>query len=250
VAVVCTPAVVDGPRGDLSDLCGHSAEQFAEVALILEPRGVAWCKDFGTIKAALYRAFGALLSGFERRLCYLFTESLGCSAVELLSEFETDYGLPGDCAFGAYPKDVAGRQARVCAARKGSSVGTNAELQAVLRTAMQCDWLTVTNVSQHSVAGMLAGMPLMVSTGVCIGGVGTTYTPPSVHFVSGNVAGLPLTNYDRNFSPTDECPIFEHVVAGFSVGSPLTTGATNQVELLSCLMTKYLPAHISWTFCQ
>lgn len=227
MAIVCTPvaSAVD-PVVDLSDLCGHTPEQFAEVALALEPSGIAWCKDFWTVKAALYRAFGSLLSGFEQRLCYLFTESTGCSSVELLSEFELDYGLPGTCAVGSYPTDLKGRQARVCAVRKSTAISTNAELQAILRLAMQCDYLTVTNAENHFYCGQVCGLSLTQEEGVCISGIGL---------------GEP------EHSP--ECEIVQHVTASFGVGSTLTIGNQYKLDLLACLMSKYMPAHVTWNIC-
>ena len=67
-------------RGDPADgdLCGHSPEDFAEAQLMLEPRGLAWCKKYTTTKAAIYRAAGAIFSDFEQRICDLFRESLAC----------------------------------------------------------------------------------------------------------------------------------------------------------------------------
>lgn len=196
-----------------AELCGHSAENFAEAALKLEPRGIAWSKSFSTVKAALYRAFGVLLSEFEQRVCDLFNESLACNSVELLNEWEKEYGLPPACSAGHYPTDIPSRQALVCAARQGSSVITNSDLTELLRAALQCPELTIEKTVDP--------------VGICIRGI---------------------TLYD----PDINCGIVYHArVGGWTggVGQPLMQGDASKINLLHCLMEKYNPAHVYWVVC-
>jgi hypothetical protein len=236
-----------GPNPADAELCGHTPEQFAEAALGLEPRGGVWCKGFGTIKAALYRAFGRLLSDFEQRLCDLFRESLACESVELLDAWELEYGLPGNCAPESYPTDLAGRQAQVCAARQARGIVTLAQLQAVLRTALQCEFLT-----------------LDVSTdGVCVRGIGPAPVPGVIHNTVGGWGligvdgygsgmGQPLSLNDPEFEAVAQCPIvFHSTVGGWTggMGVGLTLGDRQKWPLLVCLMQKHFPAHIAWRVC-
>jgi hypothetical protein len=227
-------------------LCGHTPEQFAEAALAVEPHGAIWCRSFSTNRAALYRAFGRLLSDFEQRICVLFQESLACGSVELLPEWEAEYGLPGTCAPGAYPTDLSARQAQVCAARQSVGISTSLQLQTLLRTALQCSFLTVEDFYVHNVMGTGMGQPLMLYGGVCVRGLGPTPPAPWVHNVMGgwglNVGpsagvygssvGQPLTLVDPSYMPPPECP---------------TT--PERFTLLSCLMKKHLPAHVTWMLC-
>lgn len=243
-------------------LCGHTAEDFATVALALEPRGAAWCKQFTTTKAALYRAFGRLLSDFEQRLCALFTESLACNSVELLSEWEFEYGLPGDCAVGTYPVDLAGRQGMVCAARRATGISTLPQLQEVLRIALNCPYLTLENFYEHSPEAGHMGMPLTIYGGVCVRGIGPTPDIPYIHntmggwgVVSGSYGssmGQPLTLLDLSYNAPNQCPIVYHSTMGGwtgGMGISLTTAEPIKWGLLVCLMNKHLPAHVIWRVC-
>lgn len=262
---VCAP----GPSPALGALCGHSPEQFAEAALGLEPRGGAWCKLFGTTKAALYRAFGRLLSDFEQRLCVLFTESLACPSVELLGEWEVDYGLPGEC-INNYPTDIAGRQAQVCAARKANGLRTLAQLEALLQDALQCKWLKLQMVMVGNVpipAAPAPPTPLPQPViGLCVLNLGPAPPVPTLHNVmggwgpyvgpsadgSGASVGQPLTIFDPNFVPPENCAIIYHSTMGGwtgGMGIPLTTVDPIKWALLTCLMRKHLPAHILWFAC-
>lgn len=249
--VSCTqvqpPARTLGPDPASGDLCGHTPEQFAEAALGLEPRGGIWCKQFTTIKAGIYRAFGRLLSDFEQRLCDLFRESLACNSVELLAEWETEYGLPGACAYESYPTDIAGRQAQVCAARRASGIVTTAQLQALLRSALQCPFLELSSDT----------------TGMCVRYIGPAPVPGFIHNTVGgwgpigadgfgSGVGQPLTLNDPAFVAQPQCPIVYHsTVGGWTggVGVPLTLGDRQKWPLLVCLMQKHLPAHIAWRVC-
>lgn len=187
---------------------------------MLEPRGPAWCTQFGTVKAALHRAFGLLLSTLEQRLCVLLLEAMACKSVELLPDWERDYGLPDLCQAAIYPTSLAARQALVCAARRGEGVQTLAQLQTLLRTVLDCPDLTLDLTQTHAWAGGTAGTPLQVSGGV--------------HVVVPE--GRP-------------CPAWFHSTAGGwtgGAGQPLTQGDA-QWQLMACLLRKYLPAHIAWT---
>ena len=268
----CVPpaAAVDAaPNPAQADLCGHSAEQFAEAALGLEPRGSAWCKLFTTTRAALHRAFGKLLSDFEQRLCALFAESLACESIELLAEWEREYGLPGKCAVGAYPTDTAGRQAQVCAARRASGIVTLAQLQELLRAALQCEYLTLTNVAQHSTVGGWSGgigQSLQYAGGVCVSGITVDLNVPFIHNgvggwgtlgqglsgVYGPATGQPLTIDDPSYVPAPACPMVYHsTVGGWTggIGQSLQYGDPVKYGLLVCLMQKHLPAHVAWDVC-
>jgi hypothetical protein len=249
--VLCTqvqpPALQLGPSPADALLCGHTPEQFAEAAFGLEPRGAIWCKTFTTIKAALYRAFGKLLSDFEQRLCDLFTESLACNSVELLAEWEREYGLPGNCSPESYPTDTPGRQAQVCAARQASGIVTLGQLQALLRQSLQCDFLALS----------------ADASGVCVRGIGPAPLPGFIHNTVGgwgpigtdgfgSAVGQPLTLQDPAFVAPAQCPIVYHSsVGGWTggVGIPLTLGDRQKWPLLVCLMQKHLPAHIVWRVC-
>ncbi|MES2685733.1 MAG: hypothetical protein V4706_02865 [Pseudomonadota bacterium] len=244
---VQAPACDPGPQPADAPLCGHTAEDFAETALALEPHGDIWCRSFTTVRAALHRSFGKLLSDFELRICDLFRESLACGAVELLPEWEIEYGLPGDCAFQSYPTDVPGRQAQVCSARQASGIITLPQLQALLRTALQCEFLTLT----------------ASSTGVCVRGIGPTPFQGYVHNTVGgwgvigvdgfgSSVGQPLTLNDPDFVAVAQCPIVYHsTVGGWTggVGNPLTVGDRQKWPLLVCMLQKHLPAHIAWQVC-
>jgi hypothetical protein len=241
------PACESGQQNPAdAPLCGHTPEEFAESALALEPRGEIWQRAFTTTRAALHRAFGRLLSDFEQRMCVLFNESLACGAVELLPEWEAEYGLPGDCGVGSYPTNIAGRQAQVCAARQSTGISTRLQLQALLRTALECPVLTVEDFYVHATVGSGMGQPLTRYGGVCVRGLGPTPPEPFIHNTVGgwgpNVGpsaggygssvGQPLTLIDPLYVPPAECP---------------TTPA--QFALLSCLMKKHLPAHVTWMLC-
>ena len=234
------------PKPAEAPLCGHTAEEFAEAALALEPRGAIWCRLYDTTRAALYRAFGRLLSDFEQRMCVLFQESLACASVELLPEWEAEYGLPGTCAPGSYPTSLSGRQAQVCAARQSVGISTRLQLQELLRTALECSFLTVEDFYIHNTVGTYVGLPLTVYGGVCVRGLGPTPPAPYVHNtvggwgitpgpgagIYGSAVGQPLALVDPNYVPPAQCP---------------TTPA--QLELLTCLMQKHLPAHVTWMLC-
>jgi hypothetical protein len=250
------PAAADAP------LCGHTPEQFAEVALALEPRGIAWCRLFTTTKSALYRAFGRLLADMEQRMCDLFEESLACNSVELLAEWEIEYGLPGECAAGSYPTDLAGRQAQVCAARRSTGISTRAQLQALLRIALDCPLLTIDDILVHSWMGRVMGQPLTVHGGICVRGIGPADLQTTIHNVvggwglmsdgAGSAVGQPLTLNDPAFVQPDMCPVIYHSTMGGwtgGMGSPLMVADPVKWGLLVCLMTKHLPAHVVWTVC-
>lgn len=256
VACEPQPLPLDAP------LCGHTPEDYATAALALEPRGAAWCKVFTTTKAALYRAFGKLLSDFEQHLCALFTESLACESVELLSEWEFEYGLPGECAVGSYPIDLAGRQGMVCAARRAQGISTLLQLQEVLQIALQCPHLRLENFYEHNHVGNHTGMPLMIYAGICVRGIGPAPEVPHIHntmggwgVVSGEYGssmGQPLTLLDPNYIAPEQCPIVYHSTMGGwtgGMGNPLMTAEPVKWGLLVCLMNKHLPAHTIWRVC-
>jgi hypothetical protein len=257
LAVAPCLTVADACESDQADpakslLCGHTPEEFAEVALVLEPRGALWSKLFTTIRAAVYRAFGKLLSDVEQRLCDLFKESLACQSVELLGEWENEYGLPGDCVPpGSYPTTIAGRQAMVCAARKRRGGISLLDLQAILRGALDCPYLLIEKVFD-------AG----VYTGLCIRNIGYAPPLPGVHNVVGgrglisapygSAVGQPLTVDDPTAVAQSVCPIVYHSTTSAwtgGIGQPLRAGNEQKFNLLVCLINKYLPAHIQWQAC-
>lgn len=171
-------------------LCGHTAEHFAEVALMLEPRGRLWVKSPLLVRSALYRAFGGLLSAFEQRLCDLFTESLACGATELLPEWEEVYGTrAGGCSLPGQTSTEY-RQARVCAARQALSVTTLADLQTLLRAATGCDTLTVTQYTPHeqSAFGQALGQAGQSAFGTTIINAGDSAFGQQVTGIPGRVS--------------------------------------------------------------
>lgn len=274
----------DQPLPAQAPLCGHSAEQFAEVAMMLEPRGALWLHSTQLLRTAVHRAFGGLLSAFEQRLCDLLRESLACESVELLDQWEAEYGLPGACA-ADYPTDLAGRQAQVCAARQGVGVQTLGDLQALLRRVTGCDHITLSITTPGTTSSM--GNPLgSMSTsamgnridrpaqsafdndkpeGLCISGIRAPLWPPTVHNVVGghgpytgpssggyaSATAQPLTLIDPAYVPPDNCGMVDHSRVGGhtgGVGQHLTQG-DYRFNLMVCLLNKHLPAHVSWFAC-
>ncbi len=261
-SVEAAPLCEDQPVAADAPLCGHTPEQFAEVALALEPRGAAWCKLYTTTKAALYRAFGRLLADFEQRLCDLFTEALACESVELLAEWEQEYGLPGECAAGAYPTDLPGRRAQVCAARRNTGISTREQLQALLRIALDCPLLTLEHIFVHSWMNSTMGQPLTVYGGICVRGIGPADLQTTIHNViggwgvisdgAGSSVGQPLTLNDPDFVQPPMCPVIYHSTMGGwtgGVGEPLMVADPVKWGLLVCLLKKHLPAHVAWSVC-
>ncbi len=232
------------PQITRGELCGHPAERFAEVALQAEPTGAIWCKQYGTVKAALYRAFGGLLAQFNDRLCDLLRENTGCESVETLAEWEVEFGLPSACQTD-YPTDTAGRQAQVCAARLGGNIRTIQDLQSGLITATGCEFIVLKNTP----------------TGVCISGITGAASVPAVHNVVGgwgaisqgygSAVGQPLLLQDPLYVAPQYCPMVYHsVVGGWTggVGSALTQ-QTIEYQTVVCLMQKHVPAHVNWYIC-
>jgi hypothetical protein len=247
MAVVCNDTRFNNSSATITrgELCNHPAERFAEVAMQLEPMGEFWCKQYGTIKAKLYLAFGGLLSAFNQRLCDLLRENTGCEAVETISEWEFEYGLPSACQVD-YPTDLAGRQAQVCAARRGGSIRTLLELQALIRVATQCDYVTLEETP----------------TGICVRGITGSTATPYIHNVvgghglvsqgDGSGAGQPLQLVEPSFVAPPYCRMIYHsVVGGWTggIGVPLTQ-QTADYQTLICLLQKHLPAHVSWYLCE
>jgi hypothetical protein len=245
------PAPVEPPCGiDLPPayVCAHTPEEFAEAALMLEPRGFIWNKSFGTVKAALYRAFGKLLADFEARLCAVYVELLACKSVELLPEWETEYGTLAGCVDPA-ALSIEARQALVCQTRKGDGARTLTELQSLLRVALDCPILTLEYASlEHSVYGDPFGIPLTpTGGGICIRNIGPVPQPASVQSVFGPWEGRgadfgdPLRIQDPAYAPPVQCPIVYSLAPGDY--DPV------RYPLLICLMRRYMPAHIEWALC-
>lgn len=239
------PELTEPSKGSL---CGHSAEDFAEAQLKLEPRGFAWCKDFGTVKAAIYRAAGMVFSQFEQRICDLLRESRACESVELLREWEIEYGLPKPCFDGAYPTDIPTRQRLVCEARKGGGSKNLIELEKLLKDALQCPFLSIQKdeFGQYCINGIKEpSYPTTIHN--VVGGYGV------ISDVYGSSAGQPLTLIDPTYVAPDTCSIVWHsTVGGWTggVGKPLTQGDEVKIGLLYCLMKQYWPAHIGWYICE
>jgi hypothetical protein len=245
MAVNCGTLTNNSPTITVGQLCGHSAERFAEIALQLEPMGEFWCKQYTTIKAGLYRAFGGLLSTFNERLCDLLRENTGCYAVETLGEWENEFGLPSVCQIN-YPRDIEGRQAQVCAARRGSVVRTLLDLQTLLRVATGCQFITLENQAGS----------------VCIRGIQGSLTNPVIHNVvggqglisngNGSASGQPLTLDDPDYTPDPFCPFVYHsTIGGWTGGMGQTLQFESpEFETIVCLMRKHLPAHLSWEICE
>jgi hypothetical protein len=245
--------VIDGDRDGIPDAqepcgiehvvdaqCQHTPEQFAEAALMLEPRGAFWSKGFGTAKAALYRAFGGLLSAFEARLCSVHKELLACESVELLAEWEKEYGT---ACVDTSKLSIPARQALVCQARSGSNILTLPQLETLLQTALDCSILRVEYAyAEHSYVGQGVNVPLTpVGGGICIRNIGPVPEQPSIQNSVNTDVGTSLRIPDPAFSPPTQCPIV------FST----TPGDWDPVRypLLLCLLEKHLPAHIEWALC-
>jgi hypothetical protein len=204
---------------------------YALVAKRLEPTGKLW-DCLSPLKMALHTAFGSLLSGFESAMCKLQKESLACGSIELINEFEAEYGLPSGCA-KSYPTDLAGRQAQVCTARKSIGISTISQLEDLLQTATACTNLKITESTIHSTVGGWtggAGNPLMVSGGVCVTGITEPLIPTNLPY----------------------CPIIYHsTVGGWTggVGQSLTIQDETKINIIECLMSKHLPASINYSLC-
>jgi uncharacterized protein YmfQ (DUF2313 family) len=76
-----------------------SAADFAAGQQGLLPRGRAWPRRAGAMLTAFCQALGDCLYAFHLA-CALFleTESFPATAVQLLPDYETDYGLPDSCS--------------------------------------------------------------------------------------------------------------------------------------------------------
>jgi uncharacterized protein YmfQ (DUF2313 family) len=230
-------------------MCGYLPEDYAEAALKLEPFGLAWCKEFGTIKAAIYRAFGGLLAYVDERICALVKESRPCATDEMLPEWEVEFGLPSDCMRGIYPTDIEGRKRAVCAAYLGQGIQTLPQMQAFLRNALDCPHLVLeinhdAGLINHVCVYNISATDINYVHNV-VGGYG------ELCGVYGSSAGQPLQicDPDQVFGPY--CSIVWHnVVGGWygGVGQPLMVGR-EKWQLLICLMDKHLPAHVRWEVC-
>lgn len=220
--------------------CQHSAEQFAEAALMAEPRGAFWSKGFGTIKAALYRSFGRLLSEFETRLCSVYKELLACDSVELLAEWEAEYAT---ACVDTSKLSLQARQALVCQARSGSNILTLLQLETLLQTALECPILRVEYAyAEHSYVGEGVNTPLTpIGGGLCIRNIGPVPEQPSIQNSVNTDVDSSLRIPDPNFSAPVQCPIVYSTAPGD--WDPV------RYPLLLCLLAKHLPAHIEWALC-
>jgi hypothetical protein len=145
----------------------------------------------------------------------------------------------------------------VCAAKQSIGISTLDQLQALLKTALSCEYLTLQSFITHSGVG---------GGGICVGGIGPADLPTTIHNMvggwgdlgglsspNGSSVGQPLTIIDPSFVNTPACPIIYHsTVGGWTggVGQPLQYADPIKFGLLVCLMNKHLPAHISWTICE
>ncbi len=235
MAIKCTPKInncQNFAQPESYEFCNiKSPSEYAQVAKRIEPMGVFW-DCLSPLKMALHKAFGSLLSDFERAMCKLQKESLACGSTELINEFEADYGLPSGCS-KSYPTDLAGRQDMVCAAKKSIGISTIDQIQDLLQTATNCPNLKITDSTIHSTYGGWTGgygQPLQVSGGVCITGIIEPLIPTSIPY----------------------CPIIYHSTYGGHTGGygqPLTTQDDTKFNAIKCLTDKHIPASINWEFC-
>lgn len=112
----------------MSDLalgvCGATEQDYLTALEDLLPRGWAWAREPGSLRARLLAAFAALLLGHHARNCDLLAESFPCGATELLEDWERVLALPDPCMPAG--RTVGERQAAVCAKIAGLGAQTKA----------------------------------------------------------------------------------------------------------------------------
>lgn len=96
------------------DFCGLSVDALQAQALALLPEGPAWPREPSAVMVSFWRAMATPRQKTLQRFCTLLNESVLCDAVELLGDYETDYGLPDSCDPSASSRNIAERQTALC----------------------------------------------------------------------------------------------------------------------------------------
>lgn len=94
--------------------CGITVDVLHQQALALLPEGPVWPREPSAVLSQFMRAAVTPRVARHERLCDLLGESVLCDAVELLADYERDYGLPDSCDPNAGSRNVAERQAALC----------------------------------------------------------------------------------------------------------------------------------------
>lgn len=94
--------------------CGLSEDEYLGQLLALLPDGPVWPREPSATMVKFWRAAVGPRLAIHTRACDLLSESLVCNAVELLPDYEFDYGLPDECDPNADTRTVAERQVVLC----------------------------------------------------------------------------------------------------------------------------------------
>jgi uncharacterized protein YmfQ (DUF2313 family) len=76
----------------------YSEDDFTEAQVKLFPRGFAWLMPAGSVWRKLLAGFSVEFTRIQARACDLIKESFPLLAVETLTEWEADLGLPDKCS--------------------------------------------------------------------------------------------------------------------------------------------------------
>lgn len=96
------------------DYCGLTVDAYLPQVLALLPEGPAWPREDGATMVEFWRASARPRLQLHERACALLAESIPCNAVELLADYETDYGLPDGCDPNAGARTIPERQLLLC----------------------------------------------------------------------------------------------------------------------------------------
>lgn len=91
-----------------------SAADYAHLLRLLLPRGAIWQAKPGSVQAAILEAFAQEFARVDGRVTDLLAESLPETTVELLDQWEAEFGLPESCDTRE-GLSIAERQARLAA---------------------------------------------------------------------------------------------------------------------------------------
>jgi len=90
---------------------GRTYKEYRLLLQSLLPRGRAWSRDENSILTQLLNGFGEELARIDTRSEDLINEIFPRTSTELLTEHETDYGIPDDDK--AIEPTTAGRRAAI-----------------------------------------------------------------------------------------------------------------------------------------
>lgn len=91
-------------------------EDFVRPLQQLMPHGVAWTRVVGSVMTLLIRAISYSFTRIQRRIADLIRESDPSTTNEMLTDWETTLGLPGDCST---PTTTAGRRNAIISKLRG-----------------------------------------------------------------------------------------------------------------------------------